>query len=85
MRYNLEQKVFIYDCYVKKINSYKSCRRKFFIKVHDTAYQSRDKISKSVKKVKIHGILTDRKTLKRNCILTEKKLDDIGLRLENST
>jgi hypothetical protein len=27
VRYNLEQRVFIYDCYVKT-NSYKSCRRK---------------------------------------------------------
>jgi hypothetical protein len=30
-RYNLEQRVFIYDCNVKT-NSYKSCRRKFLSK-----------------------------------------------------
>jgi hypothetical protein len=35
VRYNLEQRVFIYDCYVKS-NSYKSCRRKFRLEFPDT-------------------------------------------------
>jgi hypothetical protein len=28
-----------------------------------------------LKKVRTHGILIDRKLLKRNCVLTEEKLD----------
>jgi hypothetical protein len=82
-RYNLEQRVFIYDCYVKT-NSYKSCRRKFRRKFPGTTCPSGDTISKLVKKVRTHGILIDRKLLKRNRVLTEEKLDSIGHRLENS-
>jgi hypothetical protein len=37
-----------------------------------------------VQKVRTHSILTDRKPLKRNRVLTEEKLDDMGHRLENS-
>jgi hypothetical protein len=37
-----------------------------------------------VKKVQTNRILTDREPLKRNCVLTEEKLDDIGHQLENS-
>jgi hypothetical protein len=83
VRYNLEQRVFIYDCYVKK-DSYKSCWRKFHCKFPDPTCPSGDKISKLVKKVLTHGILTDTKLLKRNRVLTEEKHDDIGHQLENS-
>jgi hypothetical protein len=44
---------------------------------------SGDTISELVKKVRTHGILIDGKLLKRNRVLPEKKVDDIG-RLENS-
>jgi hypothetical protein len=71
LRYNSEQRVFIYDCYVK-INSYKSCRRKFRFKFPHTTCPSGDTISKLVKKVRTHGILID------------IKFDDIGHRSENS-
>jgi hypothetical protein len=37
-----------------------------------------------VKKLRTHGISIDRKPFKRNRVLTEEKLDDIGHRLENS-
>jgi hypothetical protein len=37
-----------------------------------------------VKEVQIHRILINRKPLKRNSVLTEEKLDDIGCQLENS-
>jgi hypothetical protein len=60
-----------------KKNSYKLCRRKFRNKFPETS-PSGDTISKLVKKVQTHGILTDRKLLKRNRVLTEEKLDDIG-------
>jgi hypothetical protein len=71
VRYNLEQRVFIYDCYVKT-NSYKSCRRKFHCKFPDTTCPSGDTISKLVKKVCIHDILIERKPLRRNRVLTEE-------------
>jgi hypothetical protein len=83
VRYNLEYRFFIYDCYVKK-KLYKSCRRKFHPKFPNTTYPSGDTISKLVKRVQTNGILMDRKPLKRNCVLTEEELDDTGHRLENS-
>jgi hypothetical protein len=83
VRYNLEQKVFIYDCYVKTY-SFKSCRRKFRRKFPDATCPYGDTSSKLVKKVRCHGILIDRKPLKINRVLTEEKLNDIGHRLENS-
>jgi hypothetical protein len=79
VRYNLELRVFIYDCYMEK-NSYKSCRRKF----PDTTCPSGDSVSKLVTKVRTHGILIDRKPLKRNRVVIEEKQDDIGNQLENS-
>jgi hypothetical protein len=45
---------------------------------------SGDTISKLVKKFRTHGILIDRKPLKRSHVLTEEKLDDISHRLETS-
>jgi hypothetical protein len=67
-----------------KKNSYKSCRRKFHCKFPEKkTCPFKDTISKLVKKVRIHGILIERKPLKRNTVLTDEKLDDIG-RLENS-
>jgi hypothetical protein len=83
VRYNLEQRVFIYDCYVKS-NSYKSCGRKFRHRFPHTTCPFGDITSKLMMEVRTHGILTDRKPLKRNCVLTEEKLDAIGHRLRNS-
>jgi hypothetical protein len=77
----------MYDCCVKKKkkkNSYKSCRRKFRPKFLDTTCPSGDTISKLVQKVRAHGILIDRKSLKRNGVLSEENLDDVSCRLENS-
>jgi hypothetical protein len=37
-----------------------------------------------VKKVQTHSILTDRRPLKRKCVVTMKKLYNIGHQLENS-
>jgi hypothetical protein len=82
--YNLEQRVFIYDCYVKKkliLIVQEKIRRKF----PDTTFPSGDTISKLVKKVRTNGISSDRKPLKRNRVLTEEKLEDIGHRLEMSS
>jgi hypothetical protein len=50
--YNFEERVFIYDCYVKKKKSYKSCRRKFHLKFpNKTLSPPRDTVYKLVKKV----------------------------------
>jgi hypothetical protein len=76
VRYNLEQGILIYDCYVKN-NSYKSCRRKCRRKFPDTTCPSGDTISNLVKKFRTHGILIDRKPLQRDRVLTEEKIDDI--------
>jgi hypothetical protein len=82
VRYNLEQRVFIYDCYVKT-NSDKSCKRKFRRKFPETCPPG-DIISKLVKKVQTHGILIERKPLKINRVLTVEKLDDISHLIQNS-
>jgi hypothetical protein len=62
VRYNLEQRVFIYDCYVKT-NSYKSCRRKCRRTFPDTC-PSGDTISKLVNKIRTNVILINKKPLK---------------------
>jgi hypothetical protein len=54
------------------------------MKFPDTTCPSGDSFSKLVKKVRTRGILINRKPLKRNRVLTEEKLHDIGHRLENS-
>jgi hypothetical protein len=41
-------------------------------------------MQEKISEFRTHGILIDRKRLRRNCVLTEEKLDDIGLQLENS-
>jgi hypothetical protein len=82
VRYNLEPRVFICDCYARKKGSYKSFRRKFHNKFPDTTCPSGDIICKLMKKILTHSILIDRTPLKRN-VLTEEKLDNIGHRLEN--
>jgi hypothetical protein len=71
VRYNLKQRVFIYYCYVKN-NSHNSRRKKF--RRTDTTCPPGDTISKLMK-VRTHGILTDKKPLKRNRVLAEEKLD----------
>jgi hypothetical protein len=78
VRYSLDHRVFIYDCY-GKINSQKSCRRKFHHKFPETTCPSGDSISK----VQTNSYLTGRRPLKRSCVLTEEKLN-ISQCLENS-
>jgi hypothetical protein len=83
--YSLEQRVFIYDCYVKT-NWYKSCRRKFPRKFPDksTSLPSGDTIPKLEKRVGNHGILFDKRPLKRYRVLTDEKPDSMGHQLEHS-
>jgi hypothetical protein len=57
---NVEQRLFIYYCYVVKTHT-KYCRRKFRFTFSDTACPFGDTISKLAKKVRTNGILIDRK------------------------
>jgi hypothetical protein len=61
-----------------KTDSYNSFGRKFCPKFPDTTCPSENTSSKLVKKAQTHGILIDRKPLKRHHVLTKEKLDDIS-------
>jgi hypothetical protein len=53
VRYNLDQRVFVYDCYVKKKKTHTNpAGENFNRKFPDTTHPSGDTISKLVKKVK---------------------------------
>jgi hypothetical protein len=82
VRYNLEQRVFIYDCYVE-IKTHTNHGGENFTLNFLTTCLSGDTISKLVKKVRTNIILLDRELLKRNRVLTEEK-PDISHRSENS-
>jgi hypothetical protein len=82
VRYTLEQRVFLYDSYVK-YGSAGKCRRKYRRKFHDDGVPSRQTIHNLVNKLRAMGLLIDKK--KNMCqVLTEEKLDDIGARLEHN-
>jgi hypothetical protein len=81
VRYSLEQRVVIYDFYVKRKQTNHEGEN-FILNLNLDL--SGDIISKLVKKVRTHGILINRTPLKRNRVLTEEKLGDIVRRLENS-
>jgi hypothetical protein len=74
--YILEQRVFLYDTYVK-YGSARKCRRKFRSKFRDERVPSREAIHNSMNKLRT-GLLTDKKQKHERRVLTEEKLDDIG-------
>jgi transposase len=81
VRYTLEQRVFLYDTYVKYGSSGK-CERKFR-KFRDERVPSRQTIHNLVNKLRTRGHLIDKKQKHKRRLLTEEKLDDIGARLEH--
>jgi transposase len=83
VRYTLEQRVFLYDTYVKYGYAGK-CRQIFRRKFRDERVPSRQTIYKLVNKLRTTGLLIDKKTKRTRRVLTEKKLDDIGIRLEHT-
>jgi Fe2+ transport system protein FeoA len=76
VRYTLEQRVFLYDTYVK-YGSAGKCRRKF----RGERVPSRQTIHNLVNKLRTMGFLIGKKTKHKCRVLTEEKLDEIGARL----
>jgi hypothetical protein len=81
--YTLEQRLFLYDTYVKHGSAGK-CWRKFWCKFHDERVPSRQTICSLVNKRRTMGPLIDKKQKHQCWVLTEGKLDDIGARLEHT-
>jgi hypothetical protein len=73
-----EQRVFLYDAYVKYRSAGK-CRRKF----RDERVPSRQTIHNLVNKLRTTGLLIDKGKKYKHTLFTEK-LDDIGARLEHT-
>jgi hypothetical protein len=80
VRYHLEQRVFIYDAYVKTHTNYAGEN----FAVHFLTCPSGDTYNFQITEVRTHGISTDRTTLKIIRVLTEEKLDIISHWFENS-
>jgi transposase len=78
-RDTLEQRVFLYDTYVK-YGSGRKCRRKF----RDERIPSRQTIQNVVNKLRTTGLLIDEKQKHKRRVLTEEKLDDIDVRFEHT-
>jgi hypothetical protein len=76
-RYTLEQREFLYDTYVK-YGSAGKCRRKFHSEFHIERVASRQKIRNLVNKLRLTGLLIDKKETHKRRVLTEEKSDDIG-------
>jgi transposase len=81
VRYTSEQRVFLYDTYVKYGSSGKR-RRKFQRKFHDGRVPSKQTIHTLVNKHRTTGLLIDRGKKRKRRVLTEK-LDIIWARLEH--
>jgi ribosomal protein S19E (S16A) len=76
----LEQRVFLYDSYVKYGSAGKR-RRKFRRRFRDERVPSRQTIRNLVNTLRKTGLLIDKKQKHKRRVLTEQKLDDIGARL----
>jgi hypothetical protein len=83
VKYTLEQRIFLYNSYVKK-KSYKSCKRRFCHRHPGVRTAASSTILKLVKKVHLTGSFFDKKYTRQNALLTEETLDETGARLERS-
>jgi hypothetical protein len=72
VRDTLEQRVFLYDTYVK-YGSAGKCRQKFRRKFRDERVPSRQTIYILVNKLRTKGLLTDKKKKHNRRVLTEEK------------
>lgn len=81
IKYSVEQRVFMYDNYVK-YSSWRKCCRKFRRKYPEVTVPCKSTIYKLVKKVHKTGSVLDKKKTRKRRILTEEMLDKIGARLE---
>jgi transposase len=83
VKYTLEQRIFLYDSYVKK-KSNKSCSRRFRRRYPGVRIAASSTILRLVKKVRSTGSFLDKKYTRQNAVLTEETLDEIRTRLEHS-
>jgi transposase len=83
VQYTLEQRVFLYDSYVK-YRSARKCQRKFRRKFRDERVPSRQTIHNLVNKLRSTGLWRDKEQKHKRRVRTEEKLDDIGARLEHT-
>jgi hypothetical protein len=83
VKYTLEQRIFLYDSYVKK-KSYKSCKGKFRRRYPGVHIPASSTIFRLVKKVRSTWVFSDKKYTRQNAVLTEETLDETGTRLEHS-
>jgi hypothetical protein len=79
VRYTLEQRVFVYNTYVKYASARK-CRRKFRRKFRGERVPSRQTIHDLVNNLRRAGFLIGKKTKHKRQVLTEK-LDEKGATL----
>jgi hypothetical protein len=82
VRYTSEQRVFLYDIYVK-CGSARKCRRKFRRKFRDERVSSRQTIHNLANKLRTTELSIDKRQKHRRRVLTEK-LYDTGARLEHT-
>ncbi|XP_069698769.1 uncharacterized protein [Periplaneta americana] len=83
MKYSLEQRVFIYDNFVK-YKSWRTVISNFRQSFPDSPEPSKAMIYNLVKKVRTTGSVLDKKRTCVKRVLTEEILDEIGHRLERS-
>ncbi|KAJ4441342.1 hypothetical protein ANN_11197 [Periplaneta americana] len=80
--YTLEQRIFLYDAYVK-YSSARRCRREFEHRFAGVRIPSRSTIHDLVNKVRRTGSFLNKKRVQQRRVLTEEKLDEVGARLEH--
>jgi hypothetical protein len=80
---SLEQRVFLYDSYVK-YESARKCRRKLRRKFCDERVPRNQTIRNLVNKLTSTWLLTDKTQKHKRRVLTEEKLDDTEARVEHA-
>jgi hypothetical protein len=82
VKYTLEQRIFLYDSYLKN-KSYKSSKRRFHPRYPVVRIPASSTILRLIKKARSNGSFIDKKYTRHNAVLTEEMLDEIGARLEH--
>jgi hypothetical protein len=83
VKYTLEQRIFLYDSYVRK-KPYKSWKRRFCHRYPGVRIPLHQRFWDWWKKVRSTGSFLDKKYTWQNAVLTEETLDETGARLEHS-
>jgi hypothetical protein len=82
VKYTFEQRIFLYDSYVKK-KFYKSCKRSRR-RYPGVRIPASSTILRLVKKVRSTGSFLDKKYTRHNAVVTEEMHDKTGDRLKHS-